>query len=79
MPCSYEVDSATHKNLKRRGRRPEQHLGTISVLVLGWSLLMAVSFAIPSASEILGTSIPLLMGQVFLNVLVNVACLRFGV
>ena len=37
--------------------------------VLGWLLLIASSFAIPSVSDILGTTLPLPMGQVFLNVL----------
>jgi len=36
---------------------------------LGWLLLIATSFAVPSVSDLLGTSLPLPMGQVFLNVL----------
>lgn len=35
----------------------------------GWLLLIATSFVIPSISDLLGTSLPLPMGQVFLNVL----------
>lgn len=41
-------------------------IGTAS---LGWLLLIATSFAIPSVSDLLTTDLPLPMGQVFLNVL----------
>ncbi|KAF5316504.1 hypothetical protein D9619_006793 [Psilocybe cf. subviscida] len=41
-------------------------IGTAS---LGWLLLIATSFAIPSVTEILGSDLPLPMGQVFLDVL----------
>lgn len=41
-------------------------IGTAS---LGWLLLIATSFAIPSVSDILGSDLPLPMGQVFLDVL----------
>ncbi|PPQ68386.1 hypothetical protein CVT25_007924 [Psilocybe cyanescens] len=41
-------------------------LGTAS---LGWLILIAASFAIPSVTEIISTDLPLPMGQVFLNVL----------
>ncbi|KAH9479261.1 putative amino-acid permease C15C4.04c [Psilocybe cubensis] len=41
-------------------------IGTAS---LGWLLLIATSFAVPSVSDILTTDLPLPMGQVFLNVL----------
>jgi len=37
--------------------------------VLGWLLLISTSFAIPSVSDIVGTTLPLPLGQVFLNVL----------
>jgi len=37
--------------------------------VLGWLLLISASFAVPSVNDILGTTLPLPMGQVFLNVL----------
>jgi len=37
--------------------------------IMGWLLLISISFAIPSVSDILGTSLPLPLGQVFLNVL----------
>ncbi|KAF8815441.1 amino acid transporter [Phlegmacium glaucopus] len=37
--------------------------------ILGWLLLIATSFAIPSVSDILSSTLPLPMGQVFLNVL----------
>jgi amino acid transporter len=36
---------------------------------LGWLLLISISFAIPSVSDIVGTDLPLQLGQVFLNVL----------
>ena len=35
----------------------------------GWLLLIATSFVITSVSDLLGTQLPLPMGQVFLNVL----------
>jgi amino acid transporter len=37
--------------------------------IMGWLLLISISFAIPSVSDILGTDLPLQLGQVFLNVL----------
>ena len=37
--------------------------------VMGWLLLISTSFAIPSVSDILQTTLPLPLGQVFLNVL----------
>ena len=37
--------------------------------IMGWLLLISISFAIPSVSDILGTALPLQLGQVFLNVL----------
>jgi hypothetical protein len=36
---------------------------------LGWLLLIATSFVIPSIGDLLGTNLPLPMGQVFLDVL----------
>ena len=36
---------------------------------MGWLLLISISFAIPSVSDILATNLPLQLGQVFLNVL----------
>jgi amino acid permease (GABA permease) len=44
-------------------------VSVIGTACLGWLLLIAISFAIPSISDILGTDLPLPMGQVFLNVL----------
>lgn len=41
-------------------------IGTAS---LGWLLLIATSFAIPSVTDILTSDLPLPMGQVFVNVL----------
>jgi len=37
--------------------------------IMGWLLLISISFAMPSVSDILGTDLPLQLGQVFLNVL----------
>jgi len=37
--------------------------------IMGWLLLISISFAIPSVSDILGSDLPLSLGQVFLNVL----------
>lgn len=38
--------------------------------ILGWLLLISISFAMPgSVSDILGTALPLPLGQVFLNVI----------
>ncbi|KAF8909269.1 amino acid/polyamine transporter I [Gymnopilus junonius] len=44
-------------------------VSVIGTATLGWLLLIATSFAIPSVSDILGSDLPLPMGQVFLNVL----------
>ncbi|KAF8159275.1 amino acid transporter [Crassisporium funariophilum] len=44
-------------------------VSVVATSVLGWLLLIAASFAIPSVSDILGTDLPLPMGQVFLNTL----------
>jgi amino acid transporter len=44
-------------------------VSVIGTTTLGWLLLIATSFAIPSISDILATDLPLPMGQVFLNVL----------
>ncbi|CAA7265225.1 unnamed protein product [Cyclocybe aegerita] len=41
----------------------------IGTAALGWLTLIAVSFAVPSVSDLLATDLPLPMGQVFLNVL----------
>jgi len=37
--------------------------------IMGWLLLISISFAIPSVSDILTSELPLPLGQVFLNVL----------
>ncbi|KDR80906.1 hypothetical protein GALMADRAFT_241414 [Galerina marginata CBS 339.88] len=44
-------------------------ISVVGTATLGWLLLIATSFAVPSISDILGTDLPLPMGQVFLNVL----------
>ena len=73
LPCSYQDDSAAHISEETANAARAAPLAIIvSVLgtaILGWLLLIATSFAIPSVSDILGTSLPLPMGQVFLNVL----------
>jgi len=73
LPYSYEDDSAAHISEETVNAALAAPLAIIvSVLVtasLGWLLLIATSFAIPSVSDLLGTSLPLPMGQVFLNVL----------
>jgi len=73
LPCSYEDDSAAHISEETANAARAAPLAIIvSVLAtasLGWLLLIATSFAIPSVSDILATTLPLPMGQVFLNVL----------
>jgi amino acid transporter len=44
-------------------------ISVIATASLGWLLLIATSFAIPSVSDILSSPLPLPMGQVFLNVM----------
>ena len=44
-------------------------VGVGATASLGWILLIATSFAIPSVSDLLASDLPLPMGQVFLNVL----------
>jgi hypothetical protein len=44
-------------------------VGVAATASLGWLLLIAVSFVIPSISDILASELPLPMGQVFLDVL----------
>ncbi|KAJ6624886.1 amino acid transporter [Mycena sp. CBHHK59/15] len=44
-------------------------VGVAATASFGWLILIATSFVIPSIDELLGTSLPLPMGQVFLNVL----------
>ena len=44
-------------------------VSVIATATLGWLLLIATSFAIPSVDDILSSRLPLFMGQVFLNVL----------
>lgn len=43
--------------------------GVIGTASLGWILLIAASFATSSVSDLLTTTLPLPMGQLFLNVL----------
>jgi amino acid transporter len=44
-------------------------VGVAGTATLGWLLLIAASFATPSVSALLGTSLPLPMGQLFLDTL----------
>ncbi|KAJ6469717.1 APC amino acid permease [Mycena vitilis] len=44
-------------------------VGTCATACFGWLLMIVISFVIPSIDNLLGTSLPLPMGQVFLNVL----------
>ncbi|KAJ6561189.1 amino acid transporter [Mycena vulgaris] len=44
-------------------------VGVGATASLGWLLLIATSFVIPSIGDLLGTTLPLPMGQVFLDVL----------
>jgi len=44
-------------------------VSVVGTALLGWLLLIATSFATPSVTDLLGTTLPLHMGQVFLNVL----------
>ncbi|KAF8196851.1 amino acid transporter [Mycena galopus ATCC 62051] len=66
-------DSAAHISEETAGAG---RAAPIAILVgvgatasLGWLILIATSFVIPSISDLLGTSLPLPMGQVFLDVL----------
>ncbi|KAJ6485804.1 amino acid/polyamine transporter I [Mycena sanguinolenta] len=66
-------DSAAHISEETAGAG---RAAPIAILVgvgatasLGWLLLIATSFVIPSIGDLLGTSLPLPMGQVFLDVL----------
>ncbi|KAJ7777309.1 APC amino acid permease [Mycena metata] len=66
-------DSAAHISEETAGAG---RAAPIAILVgvgatasLGWLLLIATSFVIPSISDLLGTTLPLPMGQVFLDVL----------
>ncbi|KAF7356946.1 hypothetical protein MVEN_01030600 [Mycena venus] len=66
-------DSAAHISEETAGAG---RAAPIAILVgvgatasLGWLLLIATSFVIPSVGDLLGTSLPLPMGQVFLDVL----------
>ena len=43
--------------------------GVTGTVILGWILLIAASFATSSVSDLLITTLPLPMGQLFLNVL----------
>ncbi|KAK7031469.1 amino acid/polyamine transporter I [Favolaschia claudopus] len=44
-------------------------VGVGATASIGWLILIATSFVIPSVSDLLGTDLPLPMGQVFLSVL----------
>lgn len=44
-------------------------VGVGATQAFGWLILIAASFATTSVSDLLGTALPLPMGQLFLNVL----------
>ncbi|KAJ7623574.1 amino acid transporter [Roridomyces roridus] len=66
-------DSAAHISEETAGASkaaPTAILVAVSSsAILGWILLISTSFVIPSIPALLGTSLPLPMGQVFLSVL----------
>ena len=73
LSYSSKDDSAAHISEETANAARAAPLAIIvsvsGTAILGWLLLIATSFATPSVSDILGTSLPLPMGQVFLNVL----------
>jgi len=66
-------DSAAHISEETAGAGKAAPIailvGVGATASLGWLLLIAISFAIPSVGDLLGTTLPLPMGQVFLDVL----------
>ena len=73
LNIAYPDDSAAHVSEETANAARAAPLAIlVSVAftsIMGWLLLIAISFAIPSVSDILGTDLPLPLGQVFLNVL----------
>ncbi|PBK72426.1 amino acid transporter [Armillaria solidipes] len=66
-------DSAAHISEEVSGADIAAPVAIITAVAgtagLGWILLIATSFAIPSVADLLATELPLPMGQVFLDVL----------
>ena len=73
MAQSHTDDSAAHISEETANAARAAPLAIlVSVAftsIMGWLLLISISFAIPSVSVILGSDLPLPLGQVFLNVL----------
>ena len=73
LNITYPDDSAAHISEETANAARAAPLAIlVSVAftsIMGWLLLISISFAIPSVSDILGTDLPLQLGQVFLNVL----------
>lgn len=69
----YTDDSACHISEEVAGAAKAAPIAIIvgvgATASLGWILLIAVSFVIPSISDLLSTDLPLPMAQVFLDVL----------
>jgi len=69
LNIAYQDDSAAHISEETANAARAAPLA-ISISVagtsnMGWLLLISASFAIPSVNDILGTTLPLPMGQVF--------------
>ncbi|KAJ7493354.1 amino acid transporter [Mycena galericulata] len=66
-------DSAAHISEETAGAGRAAPIAIVSgvgaTASLGWILLISTSFVIPSIDDLLGTTLPLPMGQVFLDVL----------
>jgi len=73
LSIAYQDDSAAHISEETANAARAAPLAIlISVAgtsILGWLVLISASFATPSVNDILGTTLPLPMGQLFLNVL----------
>ena len=73
LNIAYPDDSAAHiseETANAARAAPLAILVSVAITsIMGWLLLISISFAIPSVSDILGTELPLQLGQVFLNVL----------
>ena len=73
LNIAYPDDSAAHISEETANAARAAPLAIlVSVAftsIMGWLLLISISFAIPSVSDLLGTDLPLQLGQVFLNVL----------
>ena len=69
----FEDDSAAHVSEEVVGAARSAPIaimtGVTGTVILGWILLIAASFATSSVSDLLTTTLPLPMGQLFLSVL----------